>query len=125
MHDWLGFGLIILGLALGTAGIIKRRARNRRSVAAGDIRPEFAAMGEIVRPLVLFAVGFIAFKMSLFYFVFGGNSMMTPLEYAALMFVFAAYCGYLVAATARPARATQPAPSVAGSSDPSAVGSTT
>ena len=32
-------------------------------------------MGEIVRPLMLFAVGLFALKMSLFYFVLGGERL--------------------------------------------------
>jgi hypothetical protein len=97
MHDWLGVGLI------------------------GAIRPEYAAMGKMVRPLVLFGVGFVALKMSLFYFIFGGNRLMTPLEFAGLLFVMATYCGYLVAATMRPGRATE----TARTSEPDAIRSAT
>ena len=101
MHDWLGIGLIALGLGLVGAGIAKYRFRRRTAVPAGAIRPEFASMGEIVRPLVLFCVGLIALKMSLFYFLLGGDRLLTPLEYGSLLFVLAAYCGYLVAATSK------------------------
>jgi hypothetical protein len=102
MHDWLGIGLIALGLGLVSAGFIKRRNRRSAPVAAGAIRPEFAAMGEMIRPIILFGVAFVGFKMSLFYFVFGGDRMLTPLDFAGLMFVLAAYCVYLVAATTKP-----------------------
>jgi hypothetical protein len=107
MHDWLGMGLIALGLGLAFAGFVKRRNRGRTQMQAGTIRPEFAAMGEMVRPLILFAVGFVALKMSLFYFVFGGEKLLTPLDYAGLMFVLAAYSGYLVAATMKPRHAAR------------------
>jgi hypothetical protein len=109
MHDWLGIGLIVLGLGLALAGLVKHRDRRRTPVPAGAIRPEFAAMGEIVRPLVLFAVGFVALKMSLFYFVFGGDRMLTAFDFAGLMFVLAAYCWYLVAATMKPRPVVEPA----------------
>lgn len=109
MHDWLGFGLIALGLGLLFAGFVKHRNRLRTPVEAGAIRPEFAAMGEIARPLVLFAVGFVALKMSLFYFVLGGDKLLTALDYAGLMFVLAAYCLYLVAATMKPRAAVEAA----------------
>lgn len=102
MHDWLGIGLIALGLGLLAAAVVKRRNRRLNPLPAGAIRPEFASMGEIVRPLVLFAVGFVALKMSLFYFLFGGSRLLTPLDYGALMFVLATYCVYLVAATTKP-----------------------
>jgi hypothetical protein len=101
MHDWLGTGLIALGLGLAGAGVFKFRSRRRAVVQTGDIRPEFAAMGEMVRPMILFCVAVVAAKMSLFYFVLGGSRFMTPLDYAGLMFVLAAYIGYLVAATSK------------------------
>ncbi len=103
MHDWMAFGLIALGLGLAVAGVAKRRSRIRSPMPAGAIRPEFAAMGEMVRPLILFAVGVFALKISLFYFVFGGEAYLTPLDFGGILFVLAAYSGYLVAATtARP-----------------------
>ena len=102
MHDWVGGGLIALGLGLVAAATVKHRKRTRILLPAGVIRPEFAAMGEMVRPLILFAVAFVALKMSLFYFVFGGDKLLSPLEYAGLMFVLVAYCGYLVVATSKP-----------------------
>ena len=102
MHDWLGMGLIALGVGLAFAGVVKHRNRSRTRLAAGAIRPEFAAMGEMVRPLILFAVAVVALKMSVFYFVFGGDRLMTALQYAGLLFVLATYCVYLVVATARP-----------------------
>ena len=110
MHDWLGIGLIAIGLALIAAGLLKHRSRRLSPARPGSIRPEFAAIGQIVRPLIFFAVGVLALKISLFYFVFGGARLLTPLEYAGLMFVLATYCGYLVAATAKPRQATQPHP---------------
>ena len=102
MHDWLGTGLIALGIGLAGASVLKYRSRARAVVRAGDIRPEFAAMGEMVRPMILFCVGFVALKMSLFYFLFGGARLMTQLDYGGLMFVLVVYCVYLVVATSKP-----------------------
>jgi hypothetical protein len=102
MHDWLGIGLIPLGLGLVMAGFVKRKNRIMAPPPDGAIRPEFAVMGQIVRPLILCAVGFFAFKMSLFYFVLGGDAYLTPLDFAALLFVLAAYAVYVVLATTKP-----------------------
>ena len=108
MHDWLGIGLIALGFGLLLAAVIKRRNRIHAPLPAGGIRPEFAQMGEIVRPLVLFAVGFVALKLSLFYFLLGGERLLTPLAFGGLIFVLATYCAYLVAATMKPREAREP-----------------
>ncbi|WP_428491291.1 hypothetical protein [Rhodopila sp.] len=113
MHDWLGIGLIATGLALIAAGLVKHRSRRLSPARPGSIRPEFAAMGQIVRPLIFFAVGVFALKLSLFYFVFGGAGLLTALDYAGLMFVLATYCGYLVAATAKPRQAPERRPAEA------------
>jgi hypothetical protein len=102
MHDWIGIGLLAFGLGLIVAGIIKRRTRMRVPAPAGAIRPEFAAMGEMIRPLILFAVGVFALKITLFYFVLGGQRFLTPLDFAGILFVLAAYAGWLVIATRRP-----------------------
>jgi hypothetical protein len=110
MHDWLGIGLVALGLGLIGSAIMKRQSRMRNPVPAGAIRPEFAAMGEMVRPIILFAVAFFALKMTVFYFVLGGQRYLTPLDYAGILFVLAAYCGWLVVATTkRPVAAAAPA----------------
>jgi hypothetical protein len=117
MHDWLGWGLIALGLGLMVSAVFKRRSRSRMVVAAGQLRPEFAAMGEIVRPMILGFVGLFAAKMSLYYFLLGGQKYLTQLDYGGLMFVLAAYAGWLVAATSkRPqqAAATQATPEPSG-----------
>lgn len=102
MHDWLGMGLFALGLGLIGSAIMKRQSKLRNPIPAGQIRPEFAAMGEIVRPLILFAVAIFAGKMALFYFVFGGQKYLTPLDFGGLMFVLAAYVGWLIVATRKP-----------------------
>jgi hypothetical protein len=99
MHDWMGIGLIALGLGLVAAGFVKRHNRIHKPLPAGAIRPEFAAMGEIARPMILFAVGFFALKMSLFYFVLGGERYLTRLDFAGILFVLAAYSAYVVLAT--------------------------
>ncbi len=101
MHDWLGIGLIALGMGVAAAGFVKRRNRMNLPLSAGAIRPEFAAMGEIARPLILFAVGFFALKMALFYFVLGGERYLTRLDFGGILFVLASYSGYVVLATSK------------------------
>ena len=118
MRDWLAIGLIAMGLGLIVSAVAKWRKRGRMVLAPGELRPEFVAMGEIVRPLILFVVAFFAAKMSAFYFLLGGKAYLTPLDFAGLMLVLAAYAGYLVAATRkRPVRAP-----VADTAQPDAPG---
>jgi len=109
MQDWLGMALGALGFGLVGAAVMKRRNRAQTVAAAGSIRPEFAAMGEIVRPMVLFVVALFAAKMTLFYFVLGGQHMLTVLQYGGVMFILAAYTAYLVIATTKVAQVEAPA----------------
>jgi hypothetical protein len=109
MQDWLTMALFALGLGLIVSAIFKRRGRLRRVVPAGEMRPEYAAMGKIVRPLVLSFLAILALKVSVFYFLFGGQRFLTPSQYAGVMFVLLAYAGWLVAATTR-RRIAAPAP---------------
>ncbi len=101
MHGWLGLGLIPVGLGMVVAAFMKRRSRMSITSPAGQIRPEFAAMGEIMRPVILFIVGIFAVKMALLYFVFGGQRFLTPLDFGGILFVLAAYAVYLVVATSK------------------------
>lgn len=103
MHDWLGMALIALGLGLLASGVTKRRAPVRTAVQAGAIRPEFAALGEIIRPVIFFCVGVFALKMTLFYFVLGGQRFLSPLDFAGILFVLATYVAWLALVTKRPA----------------------
>jgi hypothetical protein len=114
MHDWMGIGLVALGLGLIVSGIMKRRSRMQAPSVAGAIRPEFAAMGEMIRPLILFAVSIFGLKMTLFYFVLGGERYLTPLDFAGVLFVLAAYSGWLVMATRRPVERADRSPVPSG-----------
>jgi hypothetical protein len=102
MHDWLFVGIAAVGVWLLSSGVMKRRANLRRPATAADIRPEFAGMGEIVRPLLLFAVAFVALKVTLFYVALGGKRFLTPLDFGAVLFMLGAYAAWLVLATKRP-----------------------
>jgi hypothetical protein len=105
MHGWLGLAMIPLGLGMAVAAFMKRRSRMTTVTPAGQIRPEFAMMGEIMRPVVLFVVGIFALEMVLLYFVFGGARFLTALDFGGVMFVLAAYTWYLLAATSKQAPA--------------------
>jgi hypothetical protein len=115
MHGWLGMAMIPLGLGMAYAAFIKRRSRMTTVTPAGQIRPEFAAMGEIMRPIVLFVVGIFALEMVAVYFVFGGARFLTALDFGGIMFVLAAYTGYLLASTAKQAPAAVVVPAAEAS----------
>lgn len=104
MRDLPGLALFALGCGLLVSGIVKRRARMRSPEPAGAVRPAFAEMGEIVRPMILFAVALVALKMSLFYFVLNDRDFLSPLTFGGFLFVLASYSVWLVLATKRPAR---------------------
>jgi hypothetical protein len=104
MRDWLGIGLFALSGALLIAGLLKRRARMEAVLPADAIRPEFAAMGEIARPLILMVLAFVGLKMTLFYMVLGGQRFLSPLEFSGFLAVLVAYGLWLVLATKRPRR---------------------
>jgi hypothetical protein len=104
MRDLPGIALIALGCGLLVSGVMKRQARMRSPEPAGAIRPEFAAMGEIARPMILFAVALVALKTLVFYFLFDGARFLPPLTFGGFLFVLAAYAVWLVLATKRPAR---------------------
>jgi hypothetical protein len=114
MHGWLGMAMIPIGVGMAVAAFMKRRSRMSTVSPAGQIRPEFAAMGEIMRPLVLTVVGIFAAEMILLYFVFGGRQFLTPLDFGGIMFVLAAYTGYLLAATKKQLAAPDAEPVASG-----------
>jgi hypothetical protein len=117
MYDWIGVGLFALGTGIFASGVVKRRKRARTVVPAGAIRPEFAAMGEIVRPILLFFLAFFGLKMSMFYFALGGNGLMSAVNYAGLMYLLVAYGGYVVLVTGK----VREAPAVKAAEDSEAV----
>ncbi len=118
MHDWLGIGLIALGLGLIAAAVRKHQSKKRPVPSVGTIRPEFAAMGDIVRPIILFGVAIFALKMTLFYFIFSGQRFLSPLDFAGILFLLAAYSGWLIVATRRPAKAPVHDPVPSGERSP-------
>ncbi len=104
MRDLPGIALIALGCGLLIAGVRKRRARMRSPDPAGTIRPEFAAMGEIVRPMILIGVALVALKTMVFYLLFDGARFLSPMTFGGLLCVLAAYAVWLILVTKRPAR---------------------
>ncbi len=107
MHDWLGVGLIALGLGLIGFGTMKRRQRLRVVHPPGSIRPEFAGMTGIVRPLLLWALGFFAVETCLHYFMLGGRDLLSPLDFGGILFLLAAFATYVVLAVTPPVQATE------------------
>ena len=108
--------MIVLGLGLLVSGSMKRRAKIRSPMPPGAIRPEFAAMGEMMRPMLLFVVLLIAGKTLVFYLLFDGARWLSPLTFGGFMFVLAAYAAWLIMVLRPPTTAAQ----VATSASPSA-----
>jgi hypothetical protein len=121
MRDWLGIGLFAPSGALLIAGLVKRRARMEAVVPADAIRPEFAAMGEIARPLILIALAFAGLKMSLLYMVLGGQRFLSPLDFAGFLAVLAAYGLWLVLSTKRSRPVSSAAPDRGATQPPRTV----
>ena len=105
MHDWLGIALFALGFGLVATGVIKRRRRLRVVHPPGSIRPEFAGMTTIVRPLLLTALGFFAVETSVHYFMLGGDKLFSPLDFAGILFLLAAFGVYVLLVLTRPVQA--------------------
>ncbi len=102
MHGWLGIALIALGFSLIGFGVVKRRQRARTVHPPGSIRPEFAGMSGIVRPMLLWVIGFFAVETCLHYFMLGGSALMAPLDFAGILFLLASFAAYVVLAITRP-----------------------
>ena len=110
MHGWLGIALIAFGLAVVAFGFVKRGQRRNRVLPPGSIRPEFAGMSAIVRPLLLWFLGLIAAETCIHYFMFGGRTLMAPLDFAGLLFLIAAVAAYVLLAVTKPVVARDPDP---------------
>lgn len=110
MHGWLGIALIVAGTAVIAFGFVKRRQRRNRVLPPGSIRPEFAGMAAIVRPLLLWFLGLIAAETCIHYFMFGGSALMAPLDFGGLLFLIAAIAAYVVLAVTRPVQAADTRP---------------
>jgi hypothetical protein len=117
MDTLLGFGLT--ALAIGLAGLGWRKRQARRQIPAGAIRPEFAAIGAIMRPILLFLVAVLAVKITVFYVLFDGRRYLSPAVLTGIMFVLAGYATYVTLALRR----IDPAPAVVEHKPQSTVGS--
>jgi hypothetical protein len=117
MDALLGFGLTVL--AIGFVGLGWRKRQARRQIPAGAIRPEFAVIGEIMRPILLLLVAVLAVKITVFYFLFEGRRYMSPAVFTGTMLVLAGYATYVTLALQR----TNPAPAVVENKPQPPIGS--
>jgi hypothetical protein len=99
MRNLLGLGLIVLGTTTLVHAEFKRRAKRRPVDPANAVRPQFQAMGEIMRPIILFCIAVVAAKMSFFYLVLGGGGLLSPLDFGGMLYALAAYAIWMVIAT--------------------------
>jgi hypothetical protein len=109
MHGWLGIALIVVGSGLIGFGFVKRRTRAATVHPPGSMRPEFAGMSGIVRPLLLWVIGFFAAETCVHYFMLGGRALMGPLDFAGILFLLASFAAYVALAITKPAQSADPA----------------
>lgn len=102
MHGWLGPALFVAGMALIGLGWVKRQKRRQIVYPAGSIRPEYVGMSDYVRPMLLWVLGFFAVETTFHYFMLGGSDFLKPLDFAGILFLFAAFATYVVLAVRRP-----------------------
>lgn len=59
-------------------------------------------MSAVIRPIIGFAVAVFALKMTLLCFALGGRGFLTPVDFAGVLFVLAAYATWLIMAMPQP-----------------------
>lgn len=102
MRYWIGLACFAAALALVRAGL---NHRNRvRVLAPTAAAPEPApnsmnAFGEIMRPVILFALAYLALKTSVAYHVLDAGRVVSLFDLAGMLALFGAYGSWIVMKT--------------------------
>jgi hypothetical protein len=108
LHNWIGAVTTALGGWLVFSGLAHRRrvlmARRRLAIfaetgALPPSEPRLATFGAIARPIILGGLGYFALKLTVAYALFGGNRLLSPLDFAGTVFLLAAYGAWLMLKT--------------------------
>lgn len=100
MRNWVGAVTSMLALAIVAVALARRRKvlavvseaalTHRLEQLAGDPR-SLSAFGEIMRPIVWFALTVIALKSMIAYFLLGGARFLSPFDLAGVLAMLVAY----------------------------------
>lgn len=121
MAYWTGFACALLGAWLIGAGLAHRRRmqalRARLGDAAGPATDprSLGVFGEIVRPIILCALAYLAVKTALAFYWLDAGRYLSLFDLAGFLFLLVAYGTWLTLKTKHPlpARATGKAPTAA------------
>jgi hypothetical protein len=104
MRYWIGAFTFALALALVGYALARRRqvlsvvseeALTRRLEQLANDPQSLSAFGEIMRPIVWFALAVIGIKSTIAYFWIGGSRILSPFDLAGVLAMLAAY-GYFI-----------------------------
>lgn len=107
MRDWIGTIFFVIAALLLVSGVVhKRRVLAARvAPAAGGIvpaRPELgsiAALGMMMRPLILFFLAFAAVTTVMMYILLGGEKVLSYFDLAGVLALLVAYGTWLILRT--------------------------
>lgn len=92
----IGAGFIYAGFLARRRGLAVRRAGLGRSPDAGGSLASLAVFGDIMRPIMLCALGWVALKATFFYWAFHGRRVIPVPDFAAFLFFLAGFGTWFV-----------------------------
>ena len=117
MRNWTGAITAVLGAWLFYSALAHRRrvlAARRRDAIFGELggsRPfdrPLATFGAILRPIIIFGLGYFALKVTLVYFLLGAGRFLSLFDLVGVIFLLAAYGTWLVLQTSYREAAERP-----------------
>jgi hypothetical protein len=110
LSPWLGLTLFIIGAWLSWRGLAQRRrvlAWRHEHLAANQpednptphSNPQLAMLGDIFRPIIIFALVFVGAKTTLAYYLLGGAGMFSLFDLAGFLFLLTGYGIWIIMKT--------------------------